>query len=233
MLYVTGDTHGDVNRFTDRRCKRLTSDDILFVCGDFGFIWDGNAKEKKDLKKLTKLKYTIAFIEGSHENFGRIKSYPEEEWCGGTIHRIAPNIIHLTRSQYYNIQGKTVFTMGGGVAEDISIEDTDDEWWSAELPDKAELVAGAANLELHDSVVDLVLTHEPSLKVKELMAVGKDDRPVRLNALNAFLEELAESVDYGKWYFGSLHIDKRITAKKRAIFSDILEIHIDGDDIAL
>lgn len=232
MLFVTGDTHGDIERFTGRETKRLSVGDILFVCGDFGFIWDGNDAEKKNLKKLKKLKYTIAFVEGSHENFGRINSFPEEEWCGGKIHRIAPNIIHLARGQYYTVQGKTIFTMGGGASDDTSLSDTDD-WWSSDLPNKAELIAGAANLELHESAVDIVITHEPSLKVKELLAVNSDNKIIRLNALNAFLEELAENVEYKKWYFGSLHIDKRITAKKRAIFSDIVEIHTDKDDIVL
>ena len=63
--------------------------------------------------------------------------------------------------------------------------------------------------------------------------MNSDNKIIRLNALNAFLEELAENVEYKKWYFGSLHIDKRITAKKRAIFSDIVEIHTDKDDIVL
>ena len=47
MIYITGDTHGDIKRFKTRSAKKLTKDDILIVCGDFGFLWDESKKEKK------------------------------------------------------------------------------------------------------------------------------------------------------------------------------------------
>ena len=43
MIYVTGDTHGEITRFSTRRCKtrnfRLTEKDYLIICGDFGGVW--------------------------------------------------------------------------------------------------------------------------------------------------------------------------------------------------
>ena len=52
MIYVTGDTHGDITRFKDPQMKKLKKGDTLIICGDFGFIWDNSKKEKADLKKL-------------------------------------------------------------------------------------------------------------------------------------------------------------------------------------
>ena len=52
MLYVTGDTHGDFERFFQPELKKLKKGDTLFVCGDFGFIWDDSETEQKMLKKL-------------------------------------------------------------------------------------------------------------------------------------------------------------------------------------
>ena len=69
MLYVTGDTHGDYERFTSSALKKLKKGDTLFICGDFGFIWDGSKNEEKLLKKIGKLKYNVCFIDGTHENF--------------------------------------------------------------------------------------------------------------------------------------------------------------------
>ena len=89
MIYITGDTHGDISRFNDKRLKRLGEDDIVIVCGDFGFIWQGGDKERKVLKTLAKKKFTIAFVDGSHENFGRLRSFAEGTWNGGTVHMIA------------------------------------------------------------------------------------------------------------------------------------------------
>ena len=67
MVYVTGDTHGDISFFKDPKLKKLTDEDILIVCGDFGFLWDRSDKEKKALQTLEKKKYTICFVDGAHE----------------------------------------------------------------------------------------------------------------------------------------------------------------------
>ena len=36
MIYITGDTHGDLSHFKDPKLKRLGEKDIVIVCGDFG-----------------------------------------------------------------------------------------------------------------------------------------------------------------------------------------------------
>lgn len=69
MVYITGDTHGDLSMFKNPKLKKLTDDDILIICGDFGFLWDGSEKEKKAIQALCKKKYTICFVDGAHENF--------------------------------------------------------------------------------------------------------------------------------------------------------------------
>ena len=41
MVYITGDTHGDIGEFSQRmRPYRLSDRDILIITGDFGFDWD-------------------------------------------------------------------------------------------------------------------------------------------------------------------------------------------------
>ena len=226
MIYITGDTHGDISRFNDKRLKRLGEDDIVIVCGDFGFIWQGGEKERRVLKTLAKKKFTIAFVDGSHENFGRLRSFAEGTWNGGTVHMIAPNVIHLMRGQYYTINGKTFFTMGGGESEQAELNG-EDLWTGGSLPEKSELVMGAANIDIHGGKVDVIISHEPSSKIKSILS-DQDTLGTmsRINALNAFLEQLAETVEYKKWYFGSFHIDKRITSKITAVYTDIIPLEI-------
>ena len=50
MIYITGDLHGDLERFKEKNMKQLKPGDTLLVCGDFGFIWDGSKQEKAALK---------------------------------------------------------------------------------------------------------------------------------------------------------------------------------------
>ena len=52
MIFVTADTHGDMERFETKAIKKLKKTDTLFVLGDFGFIWNDDEKTEKDLKKL-------------------------------------------------------------------------------------------------------------------------------------------------------------------------------------
>ena len=226
MIYITGDTHGDIERFNDKALKKLTADDMVIVCGDFGFIWQGGDKERKMLKTLAKKKYTIAFVDGSHENFGRLRSFAQEQWNGGTIHRVANNVIHLMRGQYYTINGITVFTMGGGENEDSELAG-EDVWTGGSLPDRSELVMGAANIDIHGGKVDVIISHEPSSKIKSILS-DQDllGTMARINALNAFLEQLSQNVEYKKWFFGSFHIDKRLTSKITAVYTDLIPLEL-------
>jgi len=48
MICITGDIHGDIDRFEHKAIKKLKKGDTLIVCGDFGFMWDGEQKRKED-----------------------------------------------------------------------------------------------------------------------------------------------------------------------------------------
>ena len=45
MVYLTGDTHGELDRFKHGRLRWLGKRDIVVVLGDFGFVWDGSKEE--------------------------------------------------------------------------------------------------------------------------------------------------------------------------------------------
>ncbi|MFR9228778.1 MAG: hypothetical protein ACLVKJ_07905 [Acutalibacteraceae bacterium] len=66
MIYITGNTHGDINRFETEQTKKFTSEDYLIICGDFGFIWNGGKKEEKQLERLSKTIYHL-FVDGTQK----------------------------------------------------------------------------------------------------------------------------------------------------------------------
>ncbi|MCQ2487477.1 MAG: metallophosphoesterase [Clostridia bacterium] len=222
MVYVTGDLHGDFDRFKTSSMKKLGKGDTLIVCGDFGFLWDGSAAETKVLEKLAKMKFNICFVEGTHENFNLLNSYPVSEWNGGKVHHIVGSVYHLMRGQVFNIEGFRIFTMGGGESPDIEIRMANDNWYPEESPNQQELIEGAENMAKYGNVVDFVITHEPSAKVKEFLQMQSTDKS-RVTLLNTYFEELAYAVNYKKWYFGSLHVDKHISATQVAVFTDVIE----------
>ena len=79
MIYITGDTHGEYNDLINRiRNYSPTKDDTVIICGDFGFVWD-DQRHSFLLAKLTALPFNIAFIDGNHEDFNLLNTYPVEE----------------------------------------------------------------------------------------------------------------------------------------------------------
>ncbi len=215
MIYVTGDTHGDINRFKDPAMKKIKSSDTLIVCGDFGFIWDGSRKEQSVLKKLASKNFTIAFVDGCHENFELLESLPVTEWNGGKVHMVAPNIVHLMRGQIYTIEGKQIFAFGGGHSQDYEFRREGDMWWERERPSHDEIREAIRNLAEYGNAVDFIITHEPPASLKDCLNV---DVLQRLE-VHAFFEDIIKTCSYKKWFFGKCHIDKHIPIKFYAVFN--------------
>ena len=84
MVYLTGDTHGELDRFKHGKLRWLGKRDVVLVLGDFGFVWDGSKAEQKKLDWLRKRPYTLLFLDGSHENYDLLAQYPTVELFGGT-----------------------------------------------------------------------------------------------------------------------------------------------------
>ena len=222
MVYVTGDTHGDYRRFTDPRLHSLKKGDTLIICGDFGFIWDGSRKEERVLRRLGKKRYNICFIDGTHENFDLLERYPVEQWNGGKVHRISGNVCHLMRGQVFTIEGQRYFTMGGGESPDFEIRVEHNTWSKAEIPTKAELMDAARVVDRTGGMIDVILTHEPPLKIKGFLQLKENKEAVRVTGLNTFFDELGAFCKFKRWFFGSLHEDKFISTTHIAVFHNIV-----------
>ena len=131
MIWVTGDKHGQLSAMELPDYKKIKKNDTLLICGDFGFIWDHSRAETKTLKALNKRKYTIAFVDGCHENFELLESYPIVEFHGGKARQIMPNIFQLMRGEVYEIEGKKILAFGGGSVENTT-GDLDQNWENVE-----------------------------------------------------------------------------------------------------
>lgn len=220
MIYVTGDTHGDINRFNENPLKKLKSGDILIICGDFGFIWDGSRHEKAVLKKLEAKDYTIAFVDGCHENFDLLEKYPIAQWCDGKVHVIGKNIFHLMRGQIYNIDNKRIFTFGGGHSQDYDFRRDTDNWWERERPTHAEILDAIHTLNDMSNDVDYIITHEPPASLKDCLGVDVFQRL----EVHAFFEDIIKICSYKKWFFGKCHVDKHIPIKFYAMFNNVIAL---------
>lgn len=220
MVYVTGDTHGNIERFKEKILKKLKKGDTLIICGDFGFLWNDSRQEKNNLKKLSSLKYNVAFVDGCHENFNMLYSKPVDTWNGGKVHVIADNIFHLMRGQIYNIDGFKIFTFGGGHSEDVEIRKDTKSWYEQEEPTPQEVIEGANNLVSVDYKLDYIITHEPPFSIKKCLNVEFSHRL----ECDEFFEEITQNCTFEHWFFGKYHMNKFIPPRFSALFDEIVPL---------
>lgn len=222
MIYITGDTHGDIGRMDIPFIpEEITAGDHLIICGDFGFIFFDNEAEKEVLDKLAKKPFTLLFIDGNHENFNALNNFPVEEWNGGKAHRIRKNILHLMRGQIFTIEGKTFFTMGGAYSIDRYRRQKDISYWEEELPCKEEYTEATANIMTHNKKFDYVITHTIPRRIIGLMGCYPDPHDMELTG---FLEWIMYECSFKHWYFGHFHEDHKITDKFTALYYDVIKI---------
>lgn len=220
MIYVTGDIHGDIRRFKDKKIKKLRKGDFLIVCGDFGFIWNGSKAENRTLKKLGKKKYSILFVEGCHENFDLLEKYEVVDYCNAKARKISGNLHQLMRGEIYTIDGKKIFSFGGGRSEDIHIRREHSTYWERELPTQEELSYAIENLARNDNNVDFIITHEPPASVKDYIDI--DTEILATNLLNATLSKISETCRFRMWFFGKCHRNKIVSKHFHSLFDDVV-----------
>lgn len=196
MIYITGDTHRDFERFTKKKRERLpfqlTENDIVIVCGDFGLLWAKDKTLTYHMDWMARLPFRILWVSGNHENYDMIEEYKSESWNGGRVrHIIRDKVIYLERGQVFQIEGKKFFTFGGASTHDVQggILDVDDpkfrekqaaarrsklpyrvkgiSWWEQELPSEAEMQEGFENLKKENYRVDYIITHCCSSRAQE------------------------------------------------------------------
>ena len=138
MVYLTGDTHGELDRFKEGELRRAGKGDFVVVLGDFGFVWDGSKAEQKNLDWLRKRPYTILFLDGSHENYDLLEQYPTEERFGGLVQPLGGNVYHVCRGSVLELEGKKYLCFGGAESPDKEEREVHVNWWPQEMPSDEE-----------------------------------------------------------------------------------------------
>lgn len=224
MIYITGDIHGDINRFNSSFMPNessWTNDDYLIICGDFGLIFADDEDEKRWLDELSEKTYTILWVDGNHENFNALYKYPVETWNGGKVHRIRKNILHLMRGQVFTIYVKKFFTFGGAYSIDRYMRVKNKSYWEQELPNNDEYNEAIRNLKENGNAVDYIITHTAPRELIRRLGYYPDPHDMELTG---FLEWIMYQIEYDKWFFGHFHEDKAVDTKHRALFYDVVEI---------
>lgn len=225
MILVTGDTHGNIDfnkikLLSDK--KILTMNDYLIIAGDFGAIWDKNTLDS-DLSVYENLNFNILFVDGNHENFNLLNSFPVQKWNGGDVHVIRDNIKHLKRGQVFIIDNKKILTFGGATSIDKYFRTENISWWKEEVPTIDELQHAKSNLEKYNNQVDYIITHSIDEHALAQLSISLKSK-IKVFEENYLLNWIAENVTYKHWYFGHFHLDVSIDNNKTCLYNDIIEL---------
>lgn len=125
MIFITGDIHGDPDRFSVEEFpvqNEMTREDYVIICGDFGMLWSlkENKEENDRIDWLNDKNFTTLFVDGNHENFDRLNALPVQSWHGGNVHFVREHVIHLMRGEIFDLNGTAVFAFGGARSHDIA-----------------------------------------------------------------------------------------------------------------
>lgn len=246
MIFMTGDCHGDYRRFGSsifKAQKEMTKADYVMICGDFG-LWKDDAEQWYWLKWLEAKPFTTLWVDGNHENYDWLKTFPIENWHSGKVQKILPSIIHLCRGQVFDLDGMTFFTFGGAASHDISggVLDPADplfksqlkqarmsylpyrilhhSWWPEEMPSADEYAEGWENLARYNDKVDVIVTHCASTSTQSLLSAGR----YQPDALTDYLEEVRQKVTFQYWFFGHYHDHRRLNMKEHLLYEQIIRI---------
>ena len=209
MIYFLSDQHGG-ERYGEIReyLDKAGDDDLLIILGDIGLKFRDTEENREFDEFILSSKKKIAFVDGNHENFDYINSFPEEDFCGGRVHRLTENIVHLECGYIYEIEGKSFFVFGGCNSSakwrDLGL------WYPGEAPTEEELQRAYKNLHDRGLKVDYILTHK--------YEQGNGTRTESLLELCNFINE---NVDFKRWYVGHWHVDRAIDDKHILIYEKL------------
>ncbi len=220
MVYITGDTHGELERFRSGALRHLGKGDTLFILGDFGFLWDGSRAEAARLDWLRKRPYTILFLDGSHENYDLLDAYPEAERFGGRVQPLGGNVYHVCRGSVLEIEGKHYLCFGGSESPDKEEREPGVNWWAREMPSDEEYAYCEASAAARGYKVEYVLTHDAPSRFLDFTSLA----PGENNRLHGFFDGLVARLEYEQWLFGCYHKDVQLSPKVRCLFCDVVQI---------
>lgn len=231
-VYVTGDTHNDLDlqKIIDWDAEvsnMLTHDDYLVIAGDFGFPWDFSPKERDTVAWLESRPYTVLFVDGNHERFSYWRERPCEIWRGGRTQRLLDGgrTRRLCRGEVFDLDGETIFVLGGASSPDRVWRTPEVSWWPDELPGEDDFAHAREVLATHDWHVDYVVTHTcaDSMLSAALYPSPGWTNPER-DRLTEFLEEVKDRLDYKRWYFGHFHRDADLECDHTVLYDEVVRL---------
>ena len=231
--FVTGDTHGNFERIYNW-IEKLDFNNIdinIIIAGDAGICW---RKDKKDLNQIIQLhednyNFHIWFIDGNHENFDVLKEFQPDEYG---IVNLSSHIHYFPRGSGVYIQTdngtKSILCCGGADSVDKTLRTPHIGWWADEaitFEDIDKCLAHKKDVDKFDYVITHCCPYSIFLAYSAyLITLTSINQKAVDHSSELMLDNLANEINFDKWYFGHYHVDKQLTDKYRCVLNDFIEL---------
>lgn len=234
MILLSGDFHGNAMReketlnsknlkkFYDER--NIESEDVKYhiILGDTGFLWPGCEKQDvNNLEFFNSKKFITLGVMGNHDNYDAILNLPEVDiGFGNPVLKLSEKFYYLKRGFVYNIDGKKLLVLGGGLSIDKWRREEGISWWAKEYWSYTE-TENLMSL-IKDLEVDYIVSHTAppdAIPMLEKFFISEEKYTDETVALNGLVDS---SVKYKHWYFGHYH--NSITEGKYTCLYKSLEV---------
>lgn len=155
-ICFVGDIHGSLNQGKAAvRYAKVKNTKTIIQVGDFG-LYPNHVRYLEELNKfLERENITLYFIDGNHEDFNFLETFPVIE--NGT-RLITDNIIHLPRGLVFKWNDKHVMAMGGAYSVDQKHRTPGLDWFIEETITEDQINKAIENA--GSTKIDLLVTHD-------------------------------------------------------------------------
>lgn len=214
MIYLLSDVHSNPDfPGLKKYLSEAKEDDLLIILGDTELNFEKSVKNKLFTEEFLKADKKIAIVDGNHDNFEYLHSFPEEEWNGGTVGRLTDNIVFLKRGNAYKINGMSFFVFGGCKSspkwKEMGL------WFEGEEPTDSQLALAYETIKSNNFSFDYILTH----KYESVNSHGTPCQ--KLRELTSYIEE---NVSYKAWYSGHWHRYEKTDEKHFIVYDEPIKI---------
>lgn len=229
-IFITGDKHFPAEyKYLSFKYwplgRELSREDYIIILGDFGICWDNSAEENWWLDWFNDKPWTTLWIDGNHQNFPLLYSYPIENWKGGQTHVLRPNVRHLCRGEIFNLNNQTFFTFGGARSVDKVYRIEGKSWWPEEIASYQEMEHGINNLERYNFNIDYILAHCAPNHIVDILYPYENQH----DTMTSYLEHVCQRTKFNKFFCGHYHVDRSYDNQKfEILYQNILEIMPDN-----
>lgn len=166
QILLVGDLHGNVHALQRAFTQAMYAEAIAIVqLGDYGFGWRTNGNKcwfatiTSDMAAETGIPFY--WIDGNHENFDLLESYPVDE---AGLREVAPNVFHITRGATITFGQTKFLALGGAYSVDKPNRAVGKSWWPQEMITEEDvercIAAGSADVLLTHDIPDGIQDHQ-------------------------------------------------------------------------